>query len=395
MAPDVNQPSTFACLEEGNHDWYELFSRGARDWLRHNEIIGKAVREKLPELLAEADVMGSGGDTVKVPVRFMEHFRFRLREAEQQAGAGQGAARPGDKIGKAEGNKQEGQGKKGSGGDGEGGFELLLEFKIDDLVEWLWEELKLPNLKMKTGDSCDDDYVREGWNRRGARSRLDRRRSMKEAIKRRAVDVGGPAFTDDDLRYRQLVVRKQPATKAVVFFAMDVSSSMRDRDRKLAKTFFFWVMQGLRRQYQEIEIVYVAHTVKAWEFDEVEFFQVRGSGGTVASTAFNTIGEIVDSRFDPSQYNIYLFYASDGENFRDDHDRATDGLAKISSVANCIGYIETPASAERALETETAGIFKAAQDTGAPASSFALTNNESVWEAIRGFFRQHAATETH
>jgi hypothetical protein len=169
---------------------------------------------------------------------------------------------------------------------------------------------------------------------------------------------------------------------------------MRDHDRKLAKTFFFWVMQGLRRQYQQIEIVYVAHTVKAWEFDEAEFFQVRGSGGTVASTAFNTVVDIIDSRYDPSQYNIYMFYASDGENFRDDHDRATDSLAKITSVANCLGYIETPASADRALETETAGIFKTAQETGAPASSFALINNESIWEAIRGFFQQHAATET-
>lgn len=389
----MNQPSTFTCFGEEQNDWYDLFSRGARDWLRHNEIISKAVREKLPELLSKADVLGGGEDTVKVPVRFMEHFRFRLRTPEEQGGAGQGAAKPGDKIGKTDRKQQQGDGKKGSGGDGEGGFELMLEFKIDDLVAWLWEELQLPNLQTKTGDSRDDDYVREGWNRRGARSRLDRRRSMKEAIKRRAVDVHGPAFTNDDLRYRQLVVRKQPATKAVVFFAMDVSSSMRDRDRKLAKTFFFWVMQGLRRQYQEIQLVYIAHTVKAWEFDETEFFQVRGSGGTVASTAFDAVIDIADSRYDPSQYNVYLFYASDGENFRDDHDRATASLAEIASFANCLGYIETPASADRALETETAEIFKAAQESGKPASSFALTSNESIWEAIRGFFQQHAAKE--
>ena len=389
----MNQPSTFVALEEADGNWYDLFSRGARDWLRHNEIIGKAVREKLPELLSQADVLGGGEDTVKVPVRFMEHFRFRLRPPDEQTGAGQGAAKPGDKLGQA-GQEQQGKGRKGTGGDGEGGFELMLEFRIDDLIEWLWEELKLPNLETKTGDACDDDYVREGWNRRGARSRLDRRRSVKEAIKRRAVNADGPAFVNDDLRYRQLVVRRQPATRAVVFFAMDVSSSMRDRDRKLAKTFFFWVMQGLRRQYQQIEIVYVAHTVKAWEFDEAEFFQVRGSGGTVASTAFDTVGDIIDNRFTSSQYNIYLFYASDGENFRDDHNKATNSLAKIASVANCLGYIETPASAERALETETAGIFKAAQETGAPAGSYALINNESVWEAIRGFFQKNAATET-
>jgi len=96
----VSQPSTFVCLGEGDSNWYDLFSRGARDWLRHNEIIGKAVREKLPELLSQADILGGGEDTVKVPVRFMEHFRFRLRAADELTGAGQGGAKPGDKLGK-------------------------------------------------------------------------------------------------------------------------------------------------------------------------------------------------------------------------------------------------------------------------------------------------------
>ena len=73
---------------------------------------------------------------------------------------------------------------------------------------------------------------------------------------------------------------------AVVFFMLDVSGSMSDRDRKLAKTFFFWVVQGLRRQYRSLETVFVAHTTEAWEFNEQEFFQVSGSGGTVASTGF-------------------------------------------------------------------------------------------------------------
>ena len=265
---------------------------------------------------------------------------------------------------------------------------------MDDIVDWLWEELKLPNLKPITGGTRDDDLIREGWNRRGARSRLDRRRSMKEALKRRIVDRDGPAFIDDDLRFRQLVMRKQPATKAAVFFAMDVSSSMRDRDRKLAKMFFFWAMQGLRRQYHQIETAFVAHTVKAWEFNENEFFEVRGSGGTVASSAFGMVNDIIRDRFDPSEYNIYLFYASDGENFRDDHDAASSSLSEISSAANYLGYVETPASEDRALETETADIFKSLTAAGGPAGSFALTDTDAVWEAIRGFFQDQLSEES-
>jgi hypothetical protein len=174
---------------------------------------------------------------------------------------------------------------------------------------------------------------------------------------------------------------------------MDVSSSMRERDRTLAKMFFFWAMQGLRRQYTHIEPVFVAHTVKAWEFEESEFFQVRGSGGTVASAAFSTINNIIQDRYDPSQYNVYLFYASDGENFRDDHDRATSALSEIASIASYMGYIETPAAEDRALETETANIFRALIEGGAPAKSFALINSESVWDAIRGFFQKQVEQE--
>jgi uncharacterized sporulation protein YeaH/YhbH (DUF444 family) len=183
-------------------------------------------------------------------------------------------------------------------------------------------------------------------------------------------------------------MRRQPATQAVVFFAMDVSSSMRDRDRQLAKTFFFWVVEGLRRQYTRLELVFVAHTVKAWEFPESEFFQVRGSGGTVASSAFSLVKEIAAERYDPSRYNIYLFYGSDGENFKDDHDAASAALAEVAAVASFVGYVETPATAEHALETETAGIFEAVTAGGCPGGSYALTTNESVWEAIRAFFQE-------
>ena len=324
----MNLPSTFSGCSAGGEDWYELFSRGARDWLRHNEKLRRAVREKLPEVLGNAEMSGSDpGRTVRVPVRFLEHYRFRLREADEAVGAGQGDVRPGDRLAQpgAAGPGQD----KGEGGDGEGGLQLVLELKVDDIVDWLWEELELPNLQPRNGVTLDEDYQREGWSRRGVRSRLDRRRSMKESLKRRAVDPAGPAFTDEDLRFRQLVTRRQPATQAVVFFAMDVSSSMRDRDRQLAKTFFFWVVQGLRRQYSRLELVFVAHTVKAWEFPEAEFFQVRGSGGTVASSAFALVSEIIAERYDPARYNLYFFYGSDGENFKDDHEAASAGLAGI------------------------------------------------------------------
>ena len=382
-----DMPSTFAAYGgDTGRQWYDLFSRGARDWLRHNDKIREAVKAKLPEVISNAEVLGSGDRSVQVPVRIMEHFRFRLRDNAKQQGAGQGDAKPGDQMGQKK--QGQSQGGKEAGGEGEGGYQFIVELKVDDIIDWLWEELQLPNLEAKSGGVKDDEYVREGWDRKGARSRLDRRRSIKESIKRRAVDSSGPAFIDEDLRFRQLARRQQPVTQAVVFFAMDVSSSMQVRDRQLAKTFFFWVMQGLRRQYQQIETVFVAHTVKAWEFEESEFFQVRGSGGTVASTAFDVVSRAINDRYDPSQYNIYMFYASDGENFRDDHDKAEALLGRLGEQSSFMGYIETPSSEERALTTETAKIFSTVKEAGAASGSYALTSNDSIWKAIRGFFQE-------
>lgn len=373
----------------GRH-WYDLFSRGARDWLRHNDKVRAAVRDKLPELIAGSDLQPSSDRTVQVPVRFLEHARLRLRDADESQGVGQGAGKPGDQLV----SPDEARAAKGAGGNEEGGFEFTLELKIDDIVDWLWEELKLPNLKIKSGAVQFDDYTREGWSRRGVRSRLDRRRSLKEALKRRSVQCDeSPGFTNDDLRYRQLAMRRRPATEAVIFFAMDVSSSMTEQDRKLAKTFFFWVVQGLRRQYTHLEAVFVAHTVEAWEFRESEFFQVSGSGGTVASTAFRKILEIAGQRFDPGRFNTYVFYASDGANFHNDREAAEAALNELGKVANYVGYVETASGAQPSLQSETAILFEQLEAATQAAGRHSLSTPESVWEAIRGFFSRRAEAE--
>jgi uncharacterized sporulation protein YeaH/YhbH (DUF444 family) len=367
----------------GPFRWYDLFSRGARDWLRHSEKVREAVRQRLPEIISSAEVLGSGHRTVRVPVKLLEHYRFRLRAPESHTAAGQGSASPGDVLRPAD--QASGQ-DKGHGTTEPGGVEFVVELAIDDIVDWLWEELELPNLQARVGGVTDEEYTREGWDRRGARSRLDRRRSMKEAVKRRHVQgESAPPFSDDDLRFRQLVRRATPTTQAVVFFAMDVSGSMSAEDRQLAKTFFFWVVQGLRRQYQYLETVFVAHTVDAWEFQEQEFFQVSGTGGTVASSAFEKVFEIVDTRYDPERFNVYFFYASDGENAPQDRVAAAAALGRIDAVASFMGYVEISSRGRTGGETETAALFRDLAASG-DVGSYALTAPEEVWDAIRAFF---------
>jgi sporulation protein YhbH len=371
--------------------WYELFSRGARDWLRHNEKVREGVQQSLPDLISESDIItGSSERTVHVPVRMLEHARFRLSDAQShpRVDAGQGQGKPGDVLRPAQADDGP---DEGQGGNEDGEVRLMLELKVDDIIDWLWEELKLPDLQPKRNTMMEDhEYVREGWDRHGARARLDRRRTVKEAVKRRAIQNNPVPFSNEDLRFRQLVQRQRPATNAVVLFALDVSASMTEAERKLAKTFFFFVLQGIRRRYAKVETRFIAHTTQAWEFNEHEFFQVTGTGGTGASTAFNLALDIVEREYAPGQYNGYLFYASDGENFTEDRPAAAASLAKLTSILNYVGYVETVPGSPRMSETEMRMICGDLERSGAAIGTSILTNTDDVWKAIRKFFVQQA-----
>ena len=369
--------------------WYELFSRGARDMLRHNEKVRQGVRDNLATLIAGPDLItGPQQDkTVQVPVRMLEHARFRLAQTpdELPSAAGQGAAQPGDVLRHAP--RMPPQEESGQAGQGEGEVQLLMELKVDDIMDWLWDEMRLPDMQPQRKATIEErEYVQEGWDRHGARSRLDRRRTIKEAIKRRAIQPGGAPFSNEDLRFRQLVQRKKPATNAVVLFALDVSASMTDAERKLAKTFFFFALQGIRRKYAKVETRFIAHTTHAWEFSENEFFQVSGVGGTGASSAFRLAQELLDEDYAPQQYNIYLFYASDGENFTEDRVPATETLNSLLKQVNYVGYLETTPGSLRTTNTEMKMICAALEQSGLPIATSVLGRPDDVWKAIRKFF---------
>jgi uncharacterized protein len=373
--------------------WYDLFSRGARDWLRHNQKVRAAVKESLPDLLAGADLMSKPGDrTVAVPVKFLEHARFRLLDGETQQGAGQGKGQPGDVL---QPGREDGDSQGRAGGTGSGEIRFVVELKIDEIVDWLWEELKLPELKPKRSATLDEpDYVREGWDKRGARSRLDRRRTLKESVKRRTIQENAISITNDDLRFRQLAKRATPATNAAVIFALDVSGSMDEAQRRLAKQFFFFALQGIRRQYTNVETLFLAHAAEAWEFDESQFFQASSSGGTVTSSVARLALEVTQQRFDPSRYNVYFFYASDGENAAEDRDDARNALRELSGLVNYAGYVETGGIATfRPRETQLAEIFAELKGRGAPVGLGHLGSQEDVWRAIREFFTEQAKND--
>src|SRR3954454_14156358 len=374
--------------------WYDLFSRGARDWLRHNQKVREAVKNTLPEILSGEDLMtgDSKNRTVMVPVKFLEHSRFRLADPSSQQGAGQGQGQPGEVL---QPGRDKGDAQSQSGGTENGEIRFVVEMKLEEIIDWIWEELKLPDLKPKRTATMDEpDYVREGWDKRGARSRLDRRRTMKEAVKRRAIQQNPVPIVNEDLRFRQLVKRATPSMNAAVIFALDVSGSMDEAQRKLAKQFFFFALQGIRRQYSKVETVFLAHAAQAWEFDESQFFQASSSGGTVTSTVARLALDVMSSRYDPSRYNVYFFYASDGENAAEDRDEARTALSEISAQVNYTGYCETGGVATfRPRDTQLAEIFSELKGSGLPVGISHIASQDDVWKAIREFFSQQAASD--
>src|SRR3954447_7037337 len=375
--------------------WYELFSRGARDWLRHNQKVREAVKQTLPDLLSNENLITQPGNrTVLVPVRLLEHARLRLAEASEHQGAGQGRGEPGEVLRPA----QDDADRAGEAGTERGELRFVVEIKVDEIVDWLWEELKLPELKPRRNATMNEpDYVREGWDKRGARSRLDRRKTIKEAVKRRSIQektTEHPVpITNDDLRFRQLVKRPAPATNAAVIFALDVSGSMDEAQRRLAKTFFFFALQGIRRQYAKVETVFLAHAGEAWEFEESQFFDAQSSGGTVSSTAFALAREVISTRYDPGRFNVYFFYASDGENASEDRAVAADTRGVLAGQVNYAGYVETGGIAtSRPRETQLAELFGELRARGLPVGTSRLGSQEDVWRAIREFFKQESVS---
>ena len=371
--------------------WYDLFSRGARDWLRHNDKVREAVRERLRQYITSHDVLSGGdGRTVLVPVRLLEHARFRLRDPESRTGAGQGEGQAGQVLRPAQSQPGDAAGDK-EGGTGQGEVTFVLELKVDEVLDWMWEEMKLPELKPKRSNSLDDaEFVREGWDRRGSRSRLDRRRTVKEAVKRRAIQRDPLPFAEEDLRFRQLVRRRKPATDAAVIFALDVSGSMGEAERVLAKTFFFLALHGLRRQYPKVATAFLAHTQEAWEFSEEQFFHTTGTGGTAASCVFTLAQNLVRERFDPGRYNLYLFYASDGENAPQDRDAAVAALRDILPGLNFMGYFEIRSASSYTTHTEISAILGELRRDHPAIGMRQGAQQEDVWNALRDFFKQQA-----
>lgn len=374
-------------------DW-SLHRQGERDQQRHREKVKEAIRSRLADLVAEESIITSDGQRiVKVPIRSLQEYRFRFGEQQGgRPGQGPGGSKVGDLVAPGDGAGA-GPGKGPGAGEQEGVDYYEAEVTVDELAEMLFADLGLPNLDPKRRDEMVADEARwDDVRRHGMAPNIDRRRTLKEALLRRAMErsagdaaahVAGVRLTPRDLRYRTWNEAPKPRTSAVVLAMMDTSGSMGHFQKYMARSFFFWATRFLRTRYPEVRIVFIAHDVLAREVSEDDFFRKGESGGTRCSSAFRLALDVVADRFPPAHYSIYPFHFSDGDNLPSDNEQCLALARELAELSQQLGYAEV----NPVVAGETT-LWRAFDQLRHPRfERVRMTDKDELLPALRRFFR--------
>ena len=315
----------------------------ANDHGRFKQIVRGRIKEDLRKYITKGEMIGRRGKdkiTIPMPQIDIPHFRFGGKD---QGGVGQGDGEPGDPLGQ---DGQEGEGQ-GQAGDKPGEHELEVELTLKELAEILGEELQLPRIEPRGSDKLRytvDKY--RGIRKVGPESLRHFKRTYREALKRQiSLGVYNPDKpviipVREDKRYRSWKTIPEPQYNAVILYIMDVSGSMGDEQKEMVRIESFWIDTWLRSQYKGIESRYIIHDAKAKEVDRETFFTTKESGGTVISSAYQLALEILEADYPKSDWNIYFFQFSDGDNWSTDDTGVCVKLLRenILPQANLFGY---------------------------------------------------------
>ncbi len=318
-----------------------------RDHSRFRSIVKGKIKQDLKKYVTHGEMIGrKGKDMVSIPLPQIEIPRFRFGEREQ-GGVGQGDGKPGDPVG--QGDPQPGQGEAG---DQAGNHGLEVDLTLQELAEILGEQLALPKIEPRghnTLKSKTDKYT--GIASQGPSSLRHFKRTFRETLRRQiASGVYNPENPviipiRRDMRYRSWKTDVRHENNAVIIYMMDVSGSMGDEQKEIVRTEAFWIDTWLRSQYKGIETRYIIHDATAREVDEDTFFKTRESGGTLISSAYKLCEKIIETDYPPTDWNIYPFHFSDGDNWSGEDTRVClnileNHLLKICNVF-CYGQVES------------------------------------------------------
>ena len=395
-------------------------------------------REQLKKAVSDA-VTGRSiqdieqGQNVSIPSKDISEPQFHQGKGGHRDMVHPGNDRfvQGDKVDRPAGS---GSGSAGSGDasdQGEGEDEFVFEISKDEYLDLLFDDLELPNLQanqvtrmveMKThragftanGVPANINIVRSLQNSLARRIALQagKKRSLKELeqehnelqaqkadpatlalleaeiseLKKRIKAV--PFIDTFDLRYNNYVKRPEPSSQAVMFCLMDVSGSMDQETKEMAKRFYILLYLFLTRSYQNVEVVFIRHHTQAKEVNEHDFFYSQETGGTVVSSALQLMVEVMAERYPAEQWNIYAAQASDGDNWADDSPHCRKLLEdQIMPWVRYFSYIEITTRAHQSLWFQYEELAK-------QFPHFAMENirkQEDIYPVFRELFKKQAA----
>lgn len=284
--------------------------------------------------------------------------------------------------------KRGGAGGTGSGSsqDGAGEDDFVFRITREEFMQYFFDDLALPHLvrTQLLPDAPEWKSQRAGFVSDGTPTNLSVVRSMRVALSRR-IALGGetrrqlraveaqlaaemrrtpvvadgilvmkeqievfrrrlsaiPFFDPFDLRYRNRVRVPLPTSKAVMFCLMDVSGSMDEARKDIAKRFFILLYLFLRRHYERTDVIFIRHHTQAAEVSEEEFFHSAETGGTVVSSALTLMHQIIQTRYPSDEWNIYGAQASDGDNWHQDSPKCRELLvSKLLPVSRYFAYVQ-------------------------------------------------------
>ncbi|PRR84611.1 sporulation protein YhbH [Clostridium vincentii] len=326
--------------------------RSIEDRRRHRQLVDKSIKENLGDILSEESIMGEGNNKkFKIPIRGIKEYQFVYGKNSKGVANGTGEEKRGDKI--TSGNSKGGNGNQGAGNnEGEDIYET--EITLEELLEYITEDLDLPNLdRKKYSEVLTESYgKKKGYQKYGINPRLAKKKTVMSKIarkqgKKRAlqdenieVPIERFPFKQEDVRYYRVKSKPKRESNAVMIFIMDVSGSMDSSKKFLARSYFFVLSKFLRRKYNNIAFEFISHTTVAKLVNEDEFFHKAESGGTYISSGLNLALDLINEKYSPSMWNIYPVYASDGDNWTEDNEKAIKAVSELSSVSNMFGYAE-------------------------------------------------------
>lgn len=399
---------------------------------RYRQHIKKAVSEAIDKR-SITDV--NAGEKISIPSKDISEPIFHHGDggARSRVLPGNQDFVSGDRIQRPEGGGGGGGGSNASN-QGEGDDDFVFNITQEEFLNFMFEDLALPNMvKRQLAGDEEFKYHRAGISNEGSPGKINVVRSLRAANARRIALTGSkrrrlkeleasaellrestlpsdllmlqeldkeidelkrkihrvPWLDDFDLKYNLHVKTPVPRSRAVMFCIMDVSGSMDQATKDIAKRFFMLLYMFLQRNYERTEVVFIRHHTSAKEVDEQEFFYSRETGGTIVSSALRLTEEIINDRYRPSQWNIYAAQASDGDNWNDDSAVCYKILKeKLLPLLQYFSYIEITARDHQALWESYEKVAESYPDTFAMRQ---LMSVNDIFPVFRQLFQKKVA----